>query len=486
MPALISPTNVTRTGLTAAVICGLVLVLSAASGWAVSAAGLAVLVMVVMTLRLAEQATTQLANHRDLETETRFLRQQFERLAAAAAGPVAGESSRPVVNADLPLDRQLSALAAQARALHSSYFDLWNERARLTVVLENLDCGVVVVSPQGEIVLANVAAKKQFPVSQPMVGSPLAETIRHRELLAKVREVAIDRSPREVVVDERDASGRRQVLRILCASVPYEKDVSAVLLVANDESEIREIEETRREFVANVSHELKTPLAAIKGYVETAELAIQDDPEAAKYFVSQIHDQTRRLESLVSDMLTLARAQAGTQNLRLTAVDLHAVVAESIATYTPVAGAKRIALSHDRGGRATVMVRADREAAITIANNVIGNAIRYTPEGGEVIANVTSDGEFGIISVRDTGIGIPEHEQRRVFERFYRTEQSRQHSSVGTGLGLAIVKNLTQSQGGQVRLWSQPGEGSKFDILLPLQSANRSARQLAAAREAKP
>lgn len=486
MPALISPTKVTRTGLSAAVICGLVLVLSATSGWAVSAAGLATLIMVVLTLRLADQATTQLADHRNLETEVRFLRKQFERLAAAAKGVVGDEATNPTANSELPLDRQLSTLAASARELHSSFFELWNERARLTVVLENLDCGVIVVSPQGEIVLANVAAKKQFPVAHPMVGAPLAETIRHRELLAKVRQVAIDRSPREVVVDERNESGRRQVLRILCASVPYEKDVSAVLLIANDESEIREIEETRREFVANVSHELKTPLAAIKGYVETAELAIQDDPEAAKYFVSQIHDQTRRLESLVSDMLTLARAQAGTQNLRLTAVDLNAVVAESIATYTPVAGAKRIALSHDRGGRATVMVRADREAAITIANNVIGNAIRYTPEGGEVIANVTSDGEFGVISVRDTGIGIPPHEQRRVFERFYRTEQSRQHSSVGTGLGLAIVKNLTQSQGGQVRLWSQPGQGSKFDILLPLQSASRSAKQLSAAREAKP
>lgn len=486
MSALMSPTKVTQIGLTAAVICGLVLVFSATSGWGVAAAGLAILVMVVLTLRLAEQATTQLANHRDLETETRFLRQQFQRLVAAAEGKRAGESTKPVANSDLPLDRQLTELAAGARELHSSFFDLWNERARLTVVLENLDCGVVVVSPQGEIVLANVAAKKQFSESRAMVGASLAETIGHRELLAKVRQVAIDRSPREVVFDERDPSGRRQVLRILCASVPYEKDVAAVLLVANDESEIREIEETRREFVANVSHELKTPLAAIKGYVETAELAIQDDPEAAKYFVSQIHDQTRRLESLVSDMLTLARAQSGAQNLRLTAVDLNAVVAESIATYTPVAGAKRIALSHDRNGRATVMVRADREAAITIANNVIGNAIRYTPEGGEVVATVTSDGQFGVISVRDTGIGIPQHEQRRVFERFYRTEQSRQHSSIGTGLGLAIVKNLTQSQGGQVRLWSQPGEGSKFDILLPLQSANRSANQLAAAREVKP
>jgi two-component system phosphate regulon sensor histidine kinase PhoR len=166
-------------------------------------------------------------------------------------------------------------------------------------------------------------------------------------------------------------------------------------------------------------------------------------------------------------MMTLARAQAGKQHLRPTTVDVDAVIADSIATYAPIASAKGINLRHDRADASAVLAYADREATLTIANNVIGNAIRYTPEGGEVVVSSRRDGEFAVFSVRDNGIGIPQQEQRRVFERFYRADKSRKHTSSGTGLGLAIVKNLTQSQGGRVSLKSRPGKGSTFEIYLP-------------------
>ena len=483
VPPLISPTSIVKIGVAVTVVCGTILVTSAASGWGLTAAAIAVAILLGVTYRIADQAGEQIEYVRELETEARLLKRQFDRLSDVASHslqPDTTPANAELANTDLTgaIHYQFADMANQCRRLQVAFSDLLNERERLTVVLENLDSGVVVIAPHGNIVLANHVAEKFFANSATLAGRLLAETIRFPDLLAAVRLVARDRSPREVVVDLHDDAGARRVLRILCVLVPYEDDSSAVLLVANDESEIRQVEETRREFVANVSHELKTPLAAIKGYVETVELAIQDDPEAARYFVSQISDQCRRLESLVSDMLTLARAQAGTQNLRLTAVDLQAVIAEAIATYTPVAGAKRISLTHDRAETPTVMVRADREATITIANNVIGNAIRYTLEGGQVVATACLENGFGVISVRDTGIGIPEHEQRRVFERFYRTEQSRRHAGSGTGLGLAIVKNLTQAQGGQVRLWSQPGEGSKFDILLPVKAAVASPIRL--------
>jgi two-component system phosphate regulon sensor histidine kinase PhoR len=113
------------------------------------------------------------------------------------------------------------------------------------------------------------------------------------------------------------------------------------------------------------------------------------------------------------------------------------------------------------------LVYADREATLTIANNVIGNAIRYTPDGGEVVASSRVDGDFAVLAVRDNGIGIPQHEQQRIFERFYRAEKSRKLHSSGTGLGLAIVKNLTQAQGGRIKLQSRPGKGSTFEIFLP-------------------
>lgn len=467
MPPVLTPLKIVLIGCLVAAAWGAVSTTAESDGLT----GVAVLITLGLTLGLAAAVGRQRERSHYLETQAQLLRQMLDRLFAIAVD----SPLKPNDVKGIPLATQFSEMASTCHDLHTTLVELQNERARLAVVLESLDCGVIVVAPQERLVMANAAAGKYFSTSSATIGKPFSEAVQQPELLAAVRQVSDDHSPREVVVDLRDGAGIRRVLRVLCVAMPYERDVSAVLLLATDESEIREVEETRREFVANVSHELKTPLAAIKGYVETAELAIEDDPEAAQYFVSQIHDQCRRLESLVSDMMTLARAQAGTQHLRPTAVDLDAVIAESIATYTPVAGAKRISLTHDRAAEPAVMVLADREATITIINNVIGNAIRYTPEGGQVVANAEREEGRGVISVRDTGIGIPQHEQRRVFERFYRAEKSRQHTSSGTGLGLAIVKNLTQAQGGQVRLWSQPGKGSQFDILLPIMAASQTA-----------
>ncbi len=369
-------------------------------------------------------------------------------------------STRRVTQYQLLLEQASRSCQQQLARLNS-------QQEQTNAVLQNLDSGVIVVDPQGRVSLVNAAAKRFFSISSQPLGHPLVESVRQPELLDAVRQVLIDRSPREVMAELRDEAGVRRVLRVLCIAVGYEQGIS-VLLAARDESEYRLIEEMRREFVANVSHELKTPLAAIKGYAETVELAIGDDREAALHFISQIHEQCRRLERLVADMMTLARAQAGAQHLRATTVDLAAVIAESIATYAPVAAAKAIRLENRCQGDSPVLVFADREATLTIANNVIGNAVRYSCEGGQVVASARCDGKFGILIVRDDGIGIPEHEQKRIFERFYRADKARNPAHTGTGLGLAIVKNLTQAQGGKIQLQSRPGHGSTFEISLPV------------------
>lgn len=367
---------------------------------------------------------------------------------------------------ELPLTPQsLTEFAMISDRVRSEALRLQHERAEANAVLANLDGGVIALDPQSRITLINAAAKKFFQIDRPCLGQPMIQSIRQPEIVEAVQRVMRDRSPREVRIDVRSDEGARRSLRLRCTSLRY-GDVAGVLIAAHDESEAKHSEEVRREFVANVSHELKTPLAAIKGYAETVELALNDDPEAAKHFVSQIHDQCKRLERLIADMMTLARAQAGIQHLRPTTVDLDQVIAESIATYAPVAAARQISLKHDAKG-ITTFVHADREATLTIANNVIGNAIRYTPEGGTVVARSRIEGNFGVLSVQDNGIGIPENEQKRIFERFYRVDRSRKHATSGTGLGLSIVKNLTQSQGGEVHLQSKQGEGSTFEIFLP-------------------
>ena len=383
------------------------------------------------------------------------------------------EPRLPVIESStLPLTpHTLADFTMISDRVRSTALRLQYDRAEASAVLANLEGGVISLDPQCRITLINEAAKKFFQIDRPCVGHPLIQSIRQPEVIDAVQKVLRDRASRETQLEIRIDDGQRRNLRVRCSSIRY-GEVAGILITAHDESETRRIEEVRREFVANVSHELKTPLAAIKGYAETVELAIGDDPEAAKHFVSQIHGQCKRLERLIADMMTLARAQAGIQHLRLTTVDLGEIVAESIATYAPVAAAKRLSLEHDRDIAKPVIVHADREATLTIANNVIGNAVRYTAEGGHVVASCRAEGLFGVLAVRDNGIGIPENEQKRIFERFYRVDKTRKYERSGTGLGLSIVKNLTQSQGGEVRLRSQPGEGSTFEIYLPHQSGN--------------
>lgn len=439
-----------------------------------------ILATVLTTARIAKRVGFRNDFDDRLDAETKSLQGQLQQLLDAIPRDISpvkqGSLVLPVTRFSPRTISEMSAACETGRGLLNK---LRAQRAQTIAVLANLDSGVLLVNQRGRVTMANAAAKRFFSIAWEPVGKPLVEAIRQPELLEAVRLVLNDQAPREVVVDLRDDLGTRRVLRVLCAAVSFE-DVTAVLLTARDESENHQVEEMRREFVANVSHELKTPLAAIKGYAETVELAIGDDPEAAIHFVSQIRDQCRRLERLIADMMTLARAQAGKQHLRLATVDLDAVIAESIATYSPVAAAKEITLLHEPAQGEPAIVYADREATLTIANNVIGNAIRYTPDGGQVVASSRRDGDFTVLSVRDNGIGIPQHEQQRVFERFYRADKSRIHHSSGTGLGLAIVKNLTQAQGGRVKLQSRPGKGSTFEIFLPewsTASATASSQQ---------
>lgn len=436
------------------------------------------------------------ARDRETALQARKLRRRFDRLfqsANATARHRSATSGMPTPRDTSPRDTSpldvapLDGFPLDAASLHASPRELFDfaadcdlindsllrTRAReelISSAIDNLDSGVMVIDLRSQVLMANPAARRFFSISRDPVGHPLLEAIRQPELVEAVRLTTADQSPREVIVDLLDGSGVRRVLRVLVATLARQ-NATAILIAARDETEARQVEEMRREFVANASHELKTPLAAIKGYAETVELAIEDDPEAALRFVGQIREQCQRLERLVADLITLARAQAGSQHLRFTAVDLHAVIRESIATYTPVAAAKRIRLDQSNAADAPhpLWVHVDREATLTIANNLIGNAVRYTPEGGTVNASASTGEGFGVITVQDNGIGIARSDQQRVFERFYRTEASKKMASAGTGLGLAIVKNLTQAQGGKVRVRSQTGVGSTFEVLLPLE-----------------
>jgi len=301
-----------------------------------------------------------------------------------------------------------------------------------------------------------------------LLGRPFTEIVRQPELTASIRNAVDEQHPQEFTLEFQHQRGIRPIrVRVDLIDTGESQNLQLSL---RDETEPRRVEEMRREFIANVSHELKTPLAAIKGYAETTELAIQDDPEMAVHFLSQITEQCYRLERLVNEMMQLARAQSGRDFLHVSSVSLADIVAESVRTYDPVARASGIDLIAEVDGQ-RAKVTADREATLTIANNLIGNAVRYTPSGGRVRVYLRAEGESWALVVEDTGVGITAEDQKRIFERFYRGSRNSESSSSSTGLGLAIVKNLAQAQQGEVHVRSQPGEGSTFWVCLPAVTA---------------
>ncbi|MBB3207653.1 two-component system phosphate regulon sensor histidine kinase PhoR [Rhodopirellula rubra] len=338
-------------------------------------------------------------------------------------------------------------------------------RLGASALLQLID-GVVVLSNELSILLINPSAVRLLGLEgrENLLGRSISDWVRQPKLTRLISLAISERQPQESVLEFHRGNGILP-LRIR-ADVIDDGESVKVQLSLRDETEARKLEGMRREFIANVSHELKTPLAAIKGYAETVQLAAADDPDMAIHFMNSITAQCLRLERLVADMMQLARAQSGRAQMNIASISLRDSVVESVRTYGPVAQASGLELTfHDDGNSAKVL--ADTEAALTIANNLIGNAIRYTPRGGRIDVRLEQDSDRWRLVVADTGVGIAEKDQTKIFERFYRGSRSAEMATSSTGLGLAIVKNLSIAMGGSVRVDSVPGEGSTFIVELP-------------------
>jgi two-component system phosphate regulon sensor histidine kinase PhoR len=237
----------------------------------------------------------------------------------------------------------------------------------------------------------------------------------------------------------------------------------AVVLVI-DTTEPRRLERLRRDFVANASHELRTPVAAIVGAAETLQAGAADDPEARRSFVAILQRHARRLSQLTADLLDIARLEAGYRP-RLERVSVREAVEGVLQPLQRRADDKRLRLGSAIDD--SLMVSAERAALDQILSNLVDNAIKYTPEGGRVTVRVARATERIELCVEDTGPGIAAEHLPRLFERFYRVDDARSRELGGTGLGLAIVKHLALANAGEVRVESQLGRGSRFYVLLP-------------------
>jgi two-component system, OmpR family, phosphate regulon sensor histidine kinase PhoR len=275
----------------------------------------------------------------------------------------------------------------------------------------------------------------------------------------------------EVVLTSRDGSmrahGHGRHLAVRGTPLPGAPSPGAVL-VFHDVTELRRLERMRQDFVANASHELKTPLASIKLYTETLlDWALQDETVNVR-FLKQIDEQAERLNQLILDLLSLARLESGQEVFDHQPLEVVPVLEACVEALRGRAAAKHLDLTFDPDGvDERTMILADEEAVRQIADNLIDNAIKYTPENGSVDVRCALLGDTVAFDVSDTGIGIPREDLPRIFERFYRVDKARSRELGGTGLGLSIVKHLVQSIGGWIDVSSRVGSGSKFTVHVP-------------------
>ena len=315
---------------------------------------------------------------------------------------------------------------------------------RAYVVVDAVD-GVVQASP-GAYALGLV--KGHTVISEELLE--MIHQVRSHEVIVE-REINITRgtmTKTQLVID----------LRVAPVGDEY------ILVLADDRTEIARVQAVRTDFVANVSHELKTPVGAVGLMAEAIESSA-DDPESVKYFSQRLQKESKRLASLVQDVIELSRLQSTDVVRQSKLVDINELVAASIDRNRITAEGKSIELQC--GGKAKHHVHGDPELLGTAIRNLIENAIRYSPEKTKVGIGVSERNGMVKISVKDQGPGIPEDEQDRIFERFYRVDPARSRQTGGTGLGLSIVKHVVSQHNGEISLWSVPGEGSTFTIALP-------------------
>lgn len=345
---------------------------------------------------------------------------------------------------------------------------------KLQDVLDNIPSGVVMIGHDGNITFYNRQAEKLFiSMSPERIGRPYTEMKQHRELVELIGEGL---SSKEAIYREISIyAPEERLLQLSLNPMTISGDERpGLLLVLQDVTEIRRLEKIRSEFVANVSHELKTPVAAVKGFSETLLAGAMEDRETARSFLTIIHDESERLNRLIGDILELSQIESRRTSLQFSPVEAEALLARIYELIAPEAARKNIAL--DLRAEAGLFLEADEDRLGQIVINLLQNGINYTPEGGIVKLSAESfvadgDVERVKITVSDTGIGIPKKDLPRIFERFYRVDKARSRSSGGTGLGLSIVKHLVDLHHGTIRVESELGAGSQFIIELPMLQA---------------
>lgn len=379
-----------------------------------------------------------------------------ERMAAGDLGARLVPSGRDEVG---QLTRSFGHMADRIRAQMMS---LAEERGRLAAVLDHMADGVLITDENGRVRLINAAATRLLDTSEERaMGRPFTQVAPYHPLI-ELWKACRERSQEQVEMVE--VSSHSLFLQAIVT--PFEgAGAEGYLVILQDLTRIRRLETVRRDFISNISHELRTPLAGLKALVDTLRGGAIDDPPAAKRFLERMDNEVDALAQMVEELLELSRIESGQVPLRLMPTPVAEVVIPAVERLRPQA---------ERAGLTVRLLLppdlppalADADRARLVLTNLVHNAVKFTPPGGQITVTAESVGEEVVVAVKDTGVGIPAEDLPRIFERFYKADRAR--SGGGTGLGLAIAKHIVQGHGGRIWAESVEGQGSTFYFTLPV------------------
>ncbi len=397
---------------------------------------------------------------------SRFVANPIEKMTRTAKKIAEGRYDlRLVEDRNDELGELMHALNELASVTEERIEDITTNRNQLEAVLATMTEGLIVVDTSFRILHINDSARSMLSVSdEDLTHTPVGDIVRFPEVTDALENCLRHGTDEMLVLETRD-----QVLETTVVPLKKTDDTGGAIVMMRNITDLVRLEKVRSEFIANASHELKTPISAIRGYTETI-LGDSGMPAATKHrFLERVHAQVTRLDDIVQDLLQISRYDEATDKMAFQPVSMASLLSEVTRSREEEATDKRLTLSlavPDSGE--PLLVNAEEAALYQLFANLLDNAIKYTNPGGRVSIRLGEEEGWAVTEVEDDGIGIPDIEQHRIFERFYRVDRARSRELGGTGLGLSIVKHVVQAHGGTIQVRSMVDQGTVFTVRLPL------------------
>lgn len=401
------------------------------------------------------------------------LAKKFSRSITEPLSEISAELSK-IQNTDEPLlfrnyqypelNRIASSTITLSNRIDRTMKKLRLERAKIDSILDNMSEGLILLDEQKRVLGINQSAQKILGCMGVQKESPLVDYTKNEQILAGMDE-CLQAGTRVSFDLQTEEHGIYQVHMTQIRGGDSVEKISGAIILFVDVTSERSVQQMREEFFSNISHELKTPITSIQGFAELLESGMVSDPATEKEFLSRIKKETGNMTGLINDILMISRLESNQAYQNPTLVRLEPMIRDIISTWEPVAKQNQISILCNCPN---LSFRADAQHIHQLVNNLIGNAVKYNKPCGKVEIEAAASQKELTLVVSDTGIGIPQKDQQRVFERFYRVDKGRSRKMGGTGLGLSIVKHIVQFYHGQILLQSTPDVGTKITVTLPL------------------